>query len=312
MPLFSCSWIIDPAQERAVVSEKNWSLVFMKRKNKIGRGSVTMDKFIDLGGKGSFVESVRFCLFPSEGRSRDLISDSSPKSGINESLFPFPAGMTPHFALIYQDLSQTKHFFVDSALATLHSQNSTFYYCWPAFPCCTSTSPSRGHWEQGIPLLEFLPSYHQLCWEKWADFCTLSLTPCWGRIKYWSYFCCEVWRTKMLSVIWRSSCVLFSALPQDVLLSSKWILWMARGVCCAKCGSTSLFSPLTQGILPISPFSLLHLFQTPPSHIDWQPFLSTLWQFLLHSRRKECTGQIAQPSSAKILSRFSSCQTSLK
>lgn len=150
MPLFWCSWIIDPALERVLVSKKNWSLIFMERKNKIGRGFVTMDKFIGWGGKESFVESVRFCLFPYEGRSRSLISASSPKSSINESLsqarslFPFPGGMTPHFTLIYQDLSQTKHFFVDSDLAVLHSQNSTFSCCWPAFSCCSSTPPSRG------------------------------------------------------------------------------------------------------------------------------------------------------------------------
>lgn len=103
----------------------------MERKNKIGRGSVTMGKFIGWAGKESFVESVRFCLFHYEGRSRNLISASSPKSRINESLtqarspFPFPAGMTPPFTFIYQDPSQTKHFFVDSDLG--HSPLPEFH-----------------------------------------------------------------------------------------------------------------------------------------------------------------------------------------
>lgn len=123
------------SRERVVVSEKKRSLVFRRRKNKRGRGSVTMDKIIHWGGKGSFVESVRFCLFRYDGRSRNLISASSPKSRINEFLpqarspFPLPAGMTPHLTFIYQDLSQTKHFFVDSDLATLHGHNSTFSCC---------------------------------------------------------------------------------------------------------------------------------------------------------------------------------------
>lgn len=80
---------------------------------------------------------------------------------------------------------------------------------------------------------------------------------------------------------------------------------------CWMCLHLLIFSSYTRNFAKCSFFPSPSL-PNPPSQINWQPFMSILWQFLLHSRREECTGQIVQHSFAKTLSCFSSCQTSLK
>lgn len=221
-----------------------------------------MDKFSDWGRR-FFCGICQILPFHYEGRSRNLISASSPKSRINEFLpqarspLPFPAGMTPDFTPIYQDLSQMKHFFVDSELATLHSQNSTFSCCWPA-PLLLPGHPVS---QEFLSWNSFPPPIS--CAERSGQVFAHWVSHHVWRIKYWSYFCCKAWRNKMLSVFLKVVFASFPALPRDVFFSSEWNLWMAQGVCCAQCVCTSSFSPPTPGILPDDPFSLLHLFQIP-------------------------------------------------
>lgn len=95
MPLFSCSWIIDPAQERAVVSEKNWSLVFMKRKNKIGRGSVTTDKFIDWRGERIFCGICQILPFFFWGEKQGFDFWQQPKEQDKRIPVPFSSRDDP-------------------------------------------------------------------------------------------------------------------------------------------------------------------------------------------------------------------------
>lgn len=179
-----------------------------------------MGKFIGWGGKESFVESVRFCLFHYEGRSRNLISASSPKSRINESLsrpdprslfqqgwplpslsfirtppkpsislwiltWPLSTARIPHFPAADQ------HFPAVAPLLLPGDSASKEFLSWNSFPLQFLS------WNSFPPPISCAGRSGQIC----ADFCTSSLTPCWGRIKYWSYFCCEAWRTKMLSAV---------------------------------------------------------------------------------------------------------------
>lgn len=84
-----------------------------------------------------------------------------------------------------------------------------------------------------------------------------------------------------------------------------------RGLLCWMRLCFLILSSYTRNFAKFS-FLLSPSLPNPPSHINWQHFMSTLWQFLLHSRREECTGQIVQHSFAKTLSCFSSRQTQPK
>lgn len=136
-----------------------------------------------------------------------------------------------------------------------------------------------------------------------------------ARIRYLSNFCFSVWTTKSCIL---SKCVYLSSvsgLQWDLLLSSKWNLWMAWAFCFARYVFVpSHFLLLIQGILP-NGASLLPYLLPPYPHFSWQSVMSIFWQILLqtlHSMRKECKGQIAKHIFANILSFFSSCQTILK